>query len=209
MKFDYVYRPPNEEQENLLKQRGVIGSVFSYPSFSYKQYVQPVSKQYGQKAENTKQIKSATQLKYLRETIKNPLSSSYTYIISSDFNAEKARAAALHIFLNAVRNQIDTRSPNIRMPVWHYVIGGFKDRLRDDDNYKQKVGTPALLVIDGLASNSTEPKLEKARDLVELYSSVPRIVITCGTNPLEFAHERIFLSVNRVLYFGVSRQVQI
>lgn len=66
---------------------------------------------------------------------------------------------------------------------------------------------PSLLIITGLTPNSTPVKLEKARDLLEKHSGIPRIVVVSGEDPVTFFSTRLYSSLNS-LYFHSSDLVK-
>ena len=63
---------------------------------------------------------------------------------------------------------------------------------------------PSLLVLSNVPSNSTNVKLEKLRDILESYSSVPRIVVTTGEDPITFFNQKLFLPLNYACYLTTS-----
>lgn len=90
--------------------------------------------------------------------------------------------------------------PNSRI-VWHSLYGGYRNELLDD--YKDVASNyePTLLVLTNLAAGSTPQKLEKARDLIERFSSIPRIVVAAGEDPLSFLSVRLNAPCNGLAYF--------
>lgn len=148
-----------------------------------------------------------TQLEYIDISRDTPLKSNYVFIISSEMSALKAQQLALDIFLNAIDYYNHKEAPQKDQPLWHTVFGGYSDRLRDNPQGISR--NPSLLVIDGLAVNSTDAKIEKARDLLMKYSDIPRVLVTCGMCPLKFAYERLYFPVNRVVLFGAKKHTTI
>jgi hypothetical protein len=90
----------------------------------------------------------------------------------------------------------------VSLPYWHFVKGSFEDKLRDHEGTQMRVGNPALIVLDGIADNSTNVKFEIVRDLLEQYSSIPRIVIGAGSDPFMLFFNHIHQPVNNVLFFN-------
>ena len=79
---------------------------------------------------------------------------------------------------------------------WCSLYGGFKnDPLESGSQY-------SLLVITNLAVNSTNSKFEKARDLLIHYSSIPRIVVAAGEDPLSFMSTKLYMPVHAMAYFS-------
>jgi hypothetical protein len=82
------------------------------------------------------------------------------------------------------------------------LTGGWHDRLRDgaDDQ-------PSMLILSNVTVTSTNAKLEKLRDLLEMYAHIPRVVVVTGEDPLSFANTKLFLPVNHVLHLTTAKKV--
>lgn len=147
------------------------------------------------------------QLEQIEQTCDAPYQGgNYIYIISAEMSPMRAQALALELFYNAIDDYAHREAVVKDAPLWHTVFGGYTDALRDG---KVTAADPSLLIIDGLVTNATDIKVEKARDLLMKYRRIPRIVITCGCCPLTFAYERLFVPINRAAYFGNAKVVTI
>lgn len=146
------------------------------------------------------------QLASIAASCGDPNKGNPVFIISSELSALKAQQLALEIFYNAIDDYNHKEAPQKDLPLWHTVFGGFSDKLRDNSAFSKN---PSMLVIDGLVTNATDIKVEKARDLLMKFSDIPRVIITCGTCPLQFAYERLYYSVNRVAFFGAKKHTTI
>ena len=60
---------------------------------------------------------------------------------------------------------------------------------------------PTLLVISNLTVDSTNNRIEKTRDLLEQLPDIPRIVVSCGTDPISFFSTRLRMPINLLAYF--------
>lgn len=109
----------------------------------------------------------------------------------SDQRAKYFAAYLVQIFL-------EQAPPNTSV-LWEQLTGGF-------DN-KAMTAEPSLLVMTGLTPNSTAVKLEKARDLLEKHSNIPRIVVIAGDDPITFFMTKLYYSVNSI-YFHSSTLVK-
>lgn len=88
--------------------------------------------------------------------------------------------------------------------LWHVLYGGFDNKvLREYDEIDGKTA-PSMLVLSNLTPNSTSVKLEKARDLLERFADIPRIVVSAGEDPMSFLTTRLYVPVNGVAYFSES-----
>ncbi len=84
--------------------------------------------------------------------------------------------------------------------VWVPLYGGFDNALMDDSGRE----SPSMLVLTGLTPNSTNIKLEKARDLLEKYSEIPRVVVIAGMDPLSFLSTKLYVPANGIAYLAES-----
>lgn len=85
---------------------------------------------------------------------------------------------------------------------------------RLDSGYENKFVNqePSLLVITGLCPNSTVVKLEKARDLLEQNSHIPRIVVVAGEDPITFFKTRLYYPIHNLFFHSneiVKRKVEV
>lgn len=78
---------------------------------------------------------------------------------------------------------------------WHSLYGGFKNPLLDKEGLP-----PTLLILHNLTPDSTNSKIEKARDLLEHFRNIPRIVVTAGVDPMTFFVNRLYLPLNSLFY---------
>lgn len=83
--------------------------------------------------------------------------------------------------------------------IWHTLYGGF-----DNPLMKEMSEPPTMIVICNLTPQSTNIKLEKARDILEKYPDIPRIVVIAGTDPMSFLTTKLFVPVHAVLYLADS-----
>lgn len=81
-------------------------------------------------------------------------------------------------------------------PWWIGLTGGFDNQWLDTNRAR-----PTMIVMCGLTPQSTNQKLEKARDIIECYDTVPRIVVVAGADPLSFLASRLHVPVHGLAYF--------
>lgn len=155
-----------------------------------------------------RRVLKSSQLDHFTNVCQKPFSSPYLYIIGSQPNDGKAKQVAAFIMELATKGQLQgkhTRSTRGRqLPLWHMMTGGWHDRLRDgaDDQ-------PSLLILSNVTVTSTNAKLEKLRDLLEMYNHIPRVVVMTGEDPMSFANTKLFLPVNHVLNISTARKVSL
>lgn len=142
---------------------------------------------------NSKFIEPSKQDKSLLMYIKNP-ETPMIYGVSGNPDDSKAKYFAAYL--------IDLHIKHLKAdanPVWATLYGGF-----DNPWLNSEKADPTLLVISNLTPNSTTTKLEKARDLIEAFPDIPRIVVVAGMDPMSFLTTRLHVPVNGLAYFSES-----
>lgn len=150
---------------------------------------------------NSKFVESGTQDKSLAMFLKNPRTP-MIYGISG--NPDDSKAKYLAAFLVAAHMKTLGTDAN---PVWAPMYGGFDNPYMSDDKAK-----PTLLVLTNLTPNSTTFKLEKARDLLEKFSDIPRIVVVAGMDPMSFLTTRLHVPIHGIAYLSeglVKQKVEV
>jgi hypothetical protein len=161
------------------------------------------------KNEKSRAVMPSMQLMHLRKTLKNPTHGSYWMAIGSDIQDNVASACALAIMQSATLKNISEPHSGARPFYWN-LYGGRWDRLRDDAQFRDNLGRIGLLVLTNLTADSTPEKIEKAVDLLQMYSNIPRVLLVSGADPLDFAVNRLYRKPSRVLHVrrrGVTHQV--
>ena len=82
-------------------------------------------------------------------------------------------------------------------PWWAPLYGGFDNPYLNVDK-----SPPTMLVITNLTNNSTNVKLEKARDLIEAYPDIPRLVVIAGIDPISFLAAKLHVPINGLIYLS-------
>jgi hypothetical protein len=96
--------------------------------------------------------------------------------------------------------------------LWHTLYGGFDNKIMKDYDEIYGKASPTILVLSNLTPNSTSVKLEKARDLIERFCDIPRIIVNAGEDPMSFLTTRLYVQVNAVAYFSetlVKKRIEI
>lgn len=83
---------------------------------------------------------------------------------------------------------------------WVTLFGGWDQPKVVTGNTK-----PTLLIISNLTIDSTAFRIERARDLLEMFPDIPRIVISCGTDPISFCSMKLRVPVHSLAYFLESQ----
>lgn len=87
---------------------------------------------------------------------------------------------------------------------WEPVFGGFENALLRKDV------EPSMLILSNLSENSTAVKIEKAKDLIEKWPNIPRVVVCSGEDPISFAATKLYVPCHGLAYFSsqLSKSVQ-
>jgi hypothetical protein len=158
------------------------------------------------KHERRRSVISSVQLAQYQRSWDNP-SGSWFLVIGSDADEDMAVTAALGLMLRSTIRYAENPAAYDR-PFYWPLYGGNWDRLRDREEFRSGVNGIGMLVLTNLAENSSREKIERARDLLCMYSDVPRVLTVAGTDPLLFAIDQLHMTPSRVLYLGRRRRVQ-
>jgi hypothetical protein len=119
----------------------------------------------------------------------NPLHGSPIIGIGSMPTDTRAKFLAMSIMDAAITQQASGAHKGKAMPLWHPVTGGYYDPLRDDKGDHRP--NCSMLIITSVGRDSTSVKIEKVRDLLEIYHNIPRIVVVNGCDPVTFFADKI------------------
>lgn len=137
-----------------------------------------------------KLIDSSVQIKSLEAFRENP-KRAMTYIVSGNPDDKEARYFAGYLA------QLHSEGLGINADVrWETIVGNFENPgLREE---------PTMLVITNLTPRSSNLKYEKTRDLIERHSSIPKVIVVAGEDPLSFAATRLYTPCHALAYFGAK-----
>lgn len=163
---------PTQGEARLLTLDGMPGYILSERPYDLEEYVRNFTST--NPGLMPKPIKKTDQLSNFQRALDDPDHAPYTMCISSEPNDLKAKLAAATLALAGRREGLNVK--------WHTLVGGYRDDLRD--NAKARRSAYDMLILSNIPAGGTDIKTEKLRDLLELYSHIPRIVVTTGTDPL-------------------------
>lgn len=165
---------PDATERSLLTLCGMPGYLFAERAFDLEQSVGAFT------ATTTRlkpiRIKREKQIADFEQVYDDPLGAPRTICISSDPNDLKAKYVASILMLQAIRALGTSGSV-----VWHNLTGSFKDKYRDSPALIKPV---KFVVLANHTADASDVKREKLRDLIELFSDIPRIVTVTGDNPI-------------------------
>jgi hypothetical protein len=139
---------------------------------------------------NQKFIEPSVQDRSLARFLKKP---SIPMIYGVGGNPDDLKAKLFAAYLLAAHCKRYKSDAN---PWWIQLTGGFDNPWINGDKSR-----PSMIVLAGLTPQSTNQKLEKARDIIEAFPDVPRIVVCAGTDPFAFLASRLHVPINGLAYF--------
>jgi hypothetical protein len=131
----------------------------------------------------------------------NPLHGSPIIGIGSMATDDRAKFLAMSFMDSAIEQQRSGSHKGRLLPVWHRVMGGYQDDLRDE-KVRRNI---SMLIIANVGPDSTPQKIEKVRDLLEKYDHIPRIVVVNGADPVSFFAEKIRMTMQFALFLNSKR----
>lgn len=141
----------------------------------------------------------AVQLESLSRFEDNPLKP-HVYVVAGEPTDSKAlyfAAYLVQLFLigNGAVSQVS----------WERIYGGFHKR-----NYDAR-GCD-LLVLSNIARTDTNVKLEYVRDLLDIHSDIPRILVVSGEDPVSFSYTRLHSKMTNFFFHSaklVRRKIEV
>lgn len=192
-------------RQRLMRSRGVDGYAFSLARnpFDIEKAVTRISpKHIPWLPEETvlKPHSPQKQLKGLEAMLNNPFKGNYIACFGGHPSDVRAKVVAANIFDKALTMQAEGAARGKGYPLWHRLTGGYADELRDNKE-REPI---SLLVITNVGSDSTAIKLEKLRDLLEIYDAIPKIVIVNGCDPVSFFAEKVRMPLRYALFVDAA-----
>lgn len=134
------------------------------------------------------------------ERFRNDPTAPFIYGVASAPSDQKAKYFAAFLTQLFLEN-----APPNKTVRWEQLYGNsFNSPAMDAD--------PHLLVITGLCPNSSNTKLEKARDLLEKHHNIPRIVVIAGEDPVTFFSTKLYSPIHSLFFTSaalVKRKVDV
>ncbi len=197
----------NQAVKKQMMSKGLPKSIWSFSSFRLEEKVSSfTSKVEGLKE---KRIEKAKQIETITRIITEPFLGPYVTCISGVPHDVHAKLLGAYIMMKATHMQMnkDSLEPKVQrklkdkgFPLWHNLYGGFDNPLVAKEG--SSAFKPSMLILSNVTMDSTAPKIEKLRDILEAYSSIPRIVIASGTDPLTLFHSRLYSNLNFCCLLG-------
>jgi hypothetical protein len=182
---------------NLLINRGAR-NIPRTPFVIDKAHLLPAL--HSKRAPVTPDVQFAT----LQRILRSPQDVSWL-VIGTTADETLAYNVALGIMLHCMLQSVQ-HPERIAQPLMWTLYGGPYDRLRDKEDVRVGIGNVGMLLLTNLAENSTREKLEKARDLLAMFSNIPRVLLVAGADPLTFALDQLHATPSQVLHLGIPKK---
>lgn len=189
-----------------MKNSGLDRSVLGgRNSFKLEDAIMPFKPKF--EAMKTSQVSASKQQLSIERLFDNPLKRQGLTVITSYPTDTRAKMLAANIFAKAIE-QYSELAPRARAgkssPVWHRLTGSYQDPYRDGKKDK-----PSMIIMSNIVESSSHVKMEKLRDLLEMYSDIPRIVVMGSTmDPITFIGTRLYCLVDNAIYLTGNNVVQ-
>jgi hypothetical protein len=174
-----------EGMVSLLRNRGMNGSALAQRPYDFR----PVSFTSDIEGLKPKTFSSQKQLAMFESFLADPFAPR-NYCIVSAPNDSMAKLLAAYMMQYAVK-QAKTRAT---LPLWVDILGGFENKL-----VQNHIGS-SLLVLNNVGATSTQPKIEKLRDIIETFPDIPKIVVATGADPYAFFTKYLYLPLHGLAY---------
>lgn len=178
-----------EKYVTIMKNRGVNGGVFRQNPF----VLMPTSFTSDVEGLKPKVFSRQKQFEMFDKFMESPFEPMNCCIVSAPDDG-KAKLMAAYMMQHSIAQHNSYTS----LPMWIDLTGGF-----DNPLVVNKV-KPSLLVINNVGVASTQSKMEKLRDILEVYSDIPRIVVATGCDPYYFFMRHLYLPIHSLMYLTNS-----
>lgn len=183
----------NKKYMPILLNRGMNGSVMRQPAYELK----PVTFTAKVEGLEPRMISRDKQLKVVDQFLEDPFLPRTIGLYSAPDDG-MAKLLAAFLMQHAA---INTNS-RTALPLWHDLTGGFNNSLINERNAKAQGAS--MLVLNNVGPQSTQPKLEKLRDIIETYTEIPKIVVITGCDPYTFFKRHLFLPIHGLVYMTTA-----
>lgn len=182
IKLDPAYVP-------LLRNRGMNGSVLAQRPFAFR----PTSFTADIEGLKPRPFSQSKQLSMFEQFLAHP-KAPVNYCLVSAPNDGMAKLLAAWLMQHAIKQKETT----LGLPLWVDLLGGFENKL-----VTNRVGA-SMLVLNNVGVASTQPKMEKLRDILETYTDIPKVVVATGCDPYTFFTRHLFLPIHALCYLTTN-----
>lgn len=149
-----------------------------------------------------KRVSKQKQQEMMGKIIEDPFYAPYLLCIAGKPNDMRAKLLACHLMMKAVMIHSQPKEQTTKqrkllkgrgLPLLHTLVGGFDNPVIG--KHTGEVDHPSMLIITNVAPESSASKIEKLRDILEVHSNIPRIVVVAGSDPLSFFNTKMHMSL--------------
>lgn len=192
-------------RQRLMKSRGVDGYAFSLARSPFVvedavTRISPKGPDWLPEESILKPHSVTRQIRSLDRMMNNPLNGNYIACIGGHPSDVRAKVIAANIMSRAIDLQMDGAAKGKHLPLWHRIYGGYSDVLRD----AKELEPCSMLILTNVAADSSTIKLEKLRDLLEMYDNIPKIVIVNGSDPITFFASKVRMPLRHAIFVDAA-----
>lgn len=192
-------------RQRLLQARGVDGYAFSLARSPFVvedaiTRIAPKNADWLPEEAVLKPHSVTRQIRSLDRLMNNPLNGNYIACIGGHPSDVRAKVIAANVMSRAIDLQMEGHRRGKAYPLWHRVYGGFADKLRDG----QELDPCSMLILTNVGMDSSQTKLEKLRDILEMYDSIPKIVVVNGCDPITFFASKVRMPLRHAIYVDAA-----
>lgn len=195
-----------KEREKLLLACGLDRLVLANKRHSYDLADSVSSFKPSIAGVKTRNLGEPKQLEYFQKIMDNPLRGNGTYVLNSFPTDLRAKQLAAVVMNRCVEHHADINNKfrkGRNLPMWIKLVGyGGPDIINQIRN-----SNPCAIFISNLTDESTQFKLEKLRDILEIFDSIPKYIVTAGQDPLTFFARKMFYPVTGAIRVGSATKV--
>lgn len=119
---------------------------------------------------------------------------SYVYLLSSDYNNIIPQLAAREVEKKVIEGN--------QCAYWYNVIHNHKMEDEKLKTFMEENYTPDVLIIDGVFTKTNVNNIDKLRELLSLFDSIPIYVVISGGFGPDFFSTQVFCPFNKFIHFG-------
>lgn len=145
-----------------------------------------------------KTVSVERQHRWLQQMLAEPFAP-YLTVINSYPTDERSKLLGANLMAHIVMagREHKVLSKRTQKPLWIRVYNNYVDMAALRKHH------PSAVFISNITDDSTPQKLERVRDVLEMFSDIPRVVMMAGAqDPVTFCADRLRLGVSRPIQLG-------
>jgi hypothetical protein len=154
----------------------------------------------------TRNVGEQKQIECYQKLMANPLKGSGTFVVNSfptDLRAKQLAAVVMNRAMDIYSDFDNRHRAGRSAPMWIKLTG-----YSSHDVIKQiRETNPCMLIITNINDESTPYKIEKLRDILDVFDSIPKLVVTAGQDPLTFFARKLYYPVTAAIRIGSDQKI--